>query len=88
MRKNRFLILVALVLVCALFAVTVIGCNDKTAQPGNDTDAVVPGGDTGENEGNEETGEVDNPSAGGGWSQGGGSSSSQGLQPGRTDGPG
>ena len=78
MRKNRFLILVALVLVCALFAVTVIGCNDKTAQPGNDTDAVVPGGDTGENEGNEETGEVDNPSAGGGWSQGGGSSSTEG----------
>lgn len=39
MRKNRFLILIALVLVCALFAVTVIGCQ-KTETPVDNNDTT------------------------------------------------
>ena len=57
MRKNRFLILIALVLVCALLAITVVGCqktegpvdNNATTDPDKDTNA---GGSFTEGDGN------------------------------------
>lgn len=71
MRKNRFLILLALVLVFAMLAVTVVGCQDKVNTPDNNGgDVTQPGGDEGENGGNN--------AGGGGWTEGGNGGTSQG----------
>lgn len=71
MKKNRFLILIALVLVCALLAVTVVGCQNTENKPvDNNTDATVP------DNGNENDGDTDADK--GGWTEDGNGSSSEG----------
>ena len=76
MRKNRFLIFIALVLVCAMLAVTVVGCQKTENTPSDNTGIVDTGNNGGDNEGN-----GGNTSAGnGGWSQdGNGGSTSTGT---------
>ncbi len=72
MRKNRFLILIALVLVCAMLAVTVVGCQDKDNNPAGNTGSV-------ETPDNGETGNGGGTSAGtGGWTENGNGGTSQG----------
>ena len=47
MRKKRFLILIALVLVFAMLAVTIVGCQKEEGKPSDDNSTLVPddGGD-------------------------------------------
>ncbi len=74
MRKNRFLILIALVLVCALLAVTVVGCQktDNNTEGNGNTTTVPDNGNTGDNDNGtgDNTGNND-----GNWSTGDGSGS-------------
>lgn len=88
MRKNRFLILIALVLVCAMLAVTVVGCqktDDKNVNAGNNGNTTVDPGDDDNDEVVDDNDDDDdnnggNTSAGsGGWSDGEGGSSSGGV---------
>lgn len=71
MRKKRFLILIALVLVFAMLAVTIVGCQKEEGKPSDDNSTLVPddGGD--DNGGNTGAGT-------GGWSDGDGGSTSGG----------
>lgn len=71
MRKKRFLILIALVLVFAMLAVTIVGCQNEEGKPSDDNSTLVPddGGD--DNGGNTGAGT-------GGWSDGDGGSTSGG----------
>ena len=71
MRKKRFLILIALVLVFAMLAVTIVGCQKEEGKPSDDNSTLVPddGGD--DNGGNTGAGT-------GGWSDGNGGSTSGG----------
>lgn len=74
MRKNRLLLLIALVLVFAMLAVTVVGCNEDK-KPSDNVTVLDPdkGDDTGEDVGG-------NTDAGtGGWSDGGGSTTDGGT---------
>lgn len=70
MRKNRFLIIIALVLVFAMLAVTIVGCQ-KEGTPSDDNTALVPDDGNDNNEGG-------NNAGAGGWSDGDGSSTSGG----------
>lgn len=71
MRKKRFLILIALVLVFAMLAVTIVGCQKEEGKPSDDNSTLVP------DDGGDDIG--GNTGAGtGGWSDGDGGSTSGG----------
>lgn len=72
MRKNRFLILIALVLVFAMLAVTIVGCQKEEGTPSDNNSALVPDDGNNDNEGG------NNNAGAGGWSDGDGSSTSGG----------
>ena len=71
MRKNRFLLLIALVLVFAMLAVTIVGCQKEEGTPSDDNTALVPDDGNGNDGGN-------NTSGAGGWSDGEGGSTAGG----------
>ena len=71
MRKKRFLILIALVLVFAMLAVTIVGCQKEEGKPSDDNSTLVPDDGVDDNGGNTGAGT-------GGWSDGDGGSTSGG----------